>query len=53
MCIAAQVVVVGFAVLLSHATLTLCIGLELGVALLAVFGLVAAGFARPAREVTS
>jgi len=25
----------------------------LGVALLAVFGLVAAGFARPAREVTS
>jgi UDP-GlcNAc:undecaprenyl-phosphate/decaprenyl-phosphate GlcNAc-1-phosphate transferase len=53
MCIAAQMVVVGFAVLLSHATLALCIGLELGVALLAVFGLVAAGFARPAQEVTS
>jgi UDP-GlcNAc:undecaprenyl-phosphate GlcNAc-1-phosphate transferase len=52
-CIAAQMVVVGVAVLLSHAALALCVGLELAAALLVVCGLLAAGFARPPQEVTS
>ncbi len=52
-CIAAQMLAVGVAVLLSHATLAVCVALESGTALLAVGGLLAAGFARPAREVTS